>query len=121
MQNRINMISLLLALLIQIGSNWQIRYSKGTLTNIRYLYIYMIHLELAGPFCHKEPMSYDMYMEIMRESAVFLDDPYEGQTGLTTRVFDALQTDTKILTTNDSISHYPVYSPNIAILDRNHI
>ena len=86
------------------------------------IFIYLYDpLGVGGPFCHQESLSYDMYMEIMRESAVFLDDPYEGQTGPTTRVFDALQTDTKILTTNDSISHYPVYSPNIAVLDRNHI
>ena len=86
------------------------------------MFIYLYDpLGNGGPFCHKEPLTYDMYMEIMRESSVFLDDPYEGQTGPTTRVFDALQTDTKILTTNDSIRHYPVYSPNISVLDRNHI
>ena len=86
------------------------------------IFIYLYDPQgIGGSFCHKEPLSYDMYMEIMRESDVFLDDPYEGQTGPTTRVFDALQTDTKILTTNDSISHYPVYTSNIAILNRDHI
>ena len=83
------------------------------------IYIYLYDpLGCGGQFCHKEPLEYDKYMEIMKQSAVFLDDPYEGQTGPTTRVFDALQTDTKVLTTNASISHYPVYSRNIAILDR---
>ena len=86
------------------------------------LFIYLYDpLGVGGPFCHKEPLKYDEYMKIMRESSVFLDDPNEGQTGPTTRVFDALQTETKILTTNENISHYPVYSPNIAILDRDHV
>ena len=75
----------------------------------------------GGQFCHTEPLNYDEYLEIMRKSSAFIDDPNEGQTGPTTRVFDALLTDTKILTTNTSIRHYPVYSQNITIIDRNHV
>ena len=86
------------------------------------IFIYLYDpLGVGGPFCHKEPLKYDEYLEIMSESSVFLDDPYEGQTGPTTRIFDALLTDTKILTTNDRIRHYPVYSENIGIVDRNHV
>lgn len=86
------------------------------------IFIYLYDpLNVGGPFCHREPLKYDEYLKIMRESSVFLDDPYEGQTGPTTRVFDALLTDTKIMTTNENISHYPVYSPNIVILDRDNV
>lgn len=75
----------------------------------------------GGAFCHEKPMKYDEYLEIMRKSSVFIDDPTEGQMGPTTRVFDALLTDTKIMTTNTSIRHYPVFSQNIASIDRNNV
>ncbi len=95
-------------------------YSKYS--NCYKIFIYLYDpLNVGGPFCYNKPLKYDEYLKIMRESSVFLDDPYEGQTGPTTRVFDALQTETKILTTNENIRHYPVYSPNIAILDRDHV
>ena len=55
---------------------------------------------------------------MLQESHAVLDLPLYKQVGLTTRPFDALLTDTKVITTNKYITEYPVYSENISVIDR---
>ncbi len=47
-----------------------------------------------------------------------MDIPHVKQEGPTTRAFDVLQTNTKLITTNNSLEEYPVFSDNIEIIDR---
>jgi hypothetical protein len=70
-------------------------------------------------YCYNEPISYDQYISILRHSKCLIDIPHPKQQGPTTRAFDTVQTDTKLLTTNTNIINYPIYSSNIEIIDRN--
>lgn len=69
-------------------------------------------------FSHKEPMKYQEYLKILRHTKVVMDIPFIKQKGPTTRFFDALLTHTKVITTNENIHCYPVYSNNICIVQR---
>ena len=83
-------------------------------------YIYMYHPTEDGDFFwHKEPLSYFDYASILRKSKVVIDIPGFKQTGPTTRPLDAYFTKTKVLTTSENITKYPIYSDNIAFLNRN--
>ena len=83
------------------------------------LFIYLYSPQKTNEkFCHSSALSYEEYMNIMRKSKVILDVPHISQTGPTTRLFDALLTKTKVITTNSYIKDYPVYSSNISIVDR---
>lgn len=70
-------------------------------------------------FSYKESMPYNEYISILKKSRVVLDIPNSVQTGPTTRAFDALLTDTKVLTTNSSLSRYPFWSNNTMFFDEN--
>ena len=63
----------------------------------------------------------DRYISIMRESKAILDVPQICQKGPTTRAFDALLTETKVITVNKYMKYYPVYSDNMIIVDRDNI
>lgn len=83
------------------------------------LFIYLYSPQKTNEkFCHSSALSYEEYMNIMRKSKVIVDVPHISQTGPTTRLFDALLTKTKVITTNSYIKDYPVYSSNISIVDR---
>ena len=68
-------------------------------------------------FTYEKKLCFDEYMEILSESRAVVDIPLGVQDGPTTRVFDALLTKTKVLTTNSNVKKYPVYGKNISVLD----
>ena len=86
-------------------------------------YKFFLHLYLndnittALPASH-EKLPYDSYIDILRQSSCILDIPIEAQKGPSTRFNDALATHTKVITTNREITKYPVYSENIAIINK---
>lgn len=81
-------------------------------------YIYFYHPDKTIDFFgHRTPLSYEEYVNILRQSSAVLDLPFREQKGLTTRPFDALLTETKVITSNANIRRYPVYSGNIMIID----
>lgn len=83
------------------------------------LFIYLYNPQKTNEkFCHPSALLYEEYLNIMRKSKVIIDVPHISQTGPTTRIFDALLTKTKVITTNPYIKDYPVYSRNISIVDR---
>ena len=83
------------------------------------IYIFLYHptkkIEFFG---HNTPLSFKEYIEILSKSKAVMDLPFLNQMGPTTRPFDALSTNTKVITTNKEISKYPIYSENILIIDR---
>ena len=82
---------------------------------------YMIKKNVGGRFCHNSPLTNKQYISIMRESKAILDVPQICQKGPTTRAFDALLTETKVITVNKYMKYYPVYSDNMIIVDRDNI
>lgn len=49
-----------------------------------------------------------------------IDIPFEGQNGLTTRTFEVLKQEKKLITTNKTIKQYEFYTPNnIFVVDEN--
>ena len=83
------------------------------------MFIYFYHPDFKPDFFgHTESLKYEEYLKILQESHAVLDLPLYKQVGLTTRPFDALLTDTKVITTNKYITEYPVYSENISVIDR---
>lgn len=86
------------------------------------LFIYLYDKEnIGGRFCHNSPLTNKQYISIMRESKAILDVPQICQKGPTTRAFDALLTETKVITVNKYMKYYPVYSDNMIIVDRDNI
>lgn len=82
-----------------------------------FIYLYQNPLQ-DDAFCYDKPLTYEQYINILRESKCVLDIPHVKQEGPTTRAFDVLQTNTKLITTNNSLEEYPVFSDNIEIIDR---
>ena len=99
---------------IEIAETLVQKYSK------RYrLFIYLYSQEKTGrSYFHNKPITYEEYLDILSKSNAVLDISAENQDGPTTRVFDALMTNTKVITTNKSIERYPVFSRNVFITDR---
>lgn len=86
------------------------------------LFIYLYDPEHSGgQFCQEKPIDYEEYINIMRQSKALLDVQHIKQEGPTTRAFDALLTKTKVITTNQHIKDYPVYSDNILVVNRDNI
>ena len=86
------------------------------------LFIYLYDKEnIGGRFCHNSPLTNKQYISIMREAKAILDVPQICQKGPTTRAFDALLTETKVITVNKYMQYYPVYSDNMIIVDRDNI
>ncbi len=71
-------------------------------------------------FCYEQPLQYSEYQKILAQSIAILDCGRYKQKGPTTRFFDALATKTKIITTNKNIIRYPIFGPNILIMDSNY-
>ena len=83
-------------------------------------YVYMFHpSDTRDTFVHTVPLPYEKYIEILSKSRCVMDIPFILQKGPTTRFFDALQSETKVITVNSDIVNYPVYSENILVVDRN--
>lgn len=84
-----------------------------------HIFIYLYEPGKADKdFCHTTPLTHEEYMSILGKSKAIFDIPLFGQSGPTTRFFDALLTKTKVITTNSDIVKYPVYSENIYITSR---
>lgn len=82
-------------------------------------YIYFYHpKQKVDFFGHNVPLSFREYLVILSKSKAVMDLPFENQIGPTTRPFDALLTNTKVITTNKLINKYPIYSENIMIIDK---
>lgn len=91
-------------------------------SSIYRLFIYLYDKKnVGGRFCHNSPLTNKQYISIMRESKAILDVPQICQKGPTTRSFDALLTETKVITVNKYMKYYPVYSDNMIIVDRDNI
>ena len=91
-------------------------------SSIYRLFIYLYDKKnIGGRFCHNSPLTNKQYISIMRESKAILDVPQICQKGPTTRSFDALLTETKVITVNKYMKYYPVYSDNMIIVDRDNI
>ena len=70
-------------------------------------------------FSHSSPLPYESYKSILAESRSILDCGRNKQVGPTTRVYDAITTKTKVITTNKHIIEFPVYGSNILVLNKN--
>lgn len=81
-----------------------------------YIYFYSKNMKFDF-FCYDKPLNYGEYQKIMAQSISILDCGRYNQKGPTTRVFDAIVTKTKVITNNKNISQYPVFGPNILIID----
>lgn len=68
-------------------------------------------------FCYEQPLKYSEYQIILAQSIAILDNGRYKQKGPTTRVFDTIETKTKVITTNKNIVKYPVFGTNILIID----
>ena len=91
-------------------------------SSIYRLFIYLYDKKnVGGRFCHNSPLTNKQYISIMRESKAILDVPQICQKGPTTRAFDALLTETKVITVHHHMKYYPVYSDKMIIVDRDNI
>lgn len=67
-------------------------------------------------------LSHKEIIKLYKESKIVLDINHPNQNGLTMRVFEALGSSKKLITTNMDIKRYPFYNENnIYIIDRNNI
>lgn len=82
-----------------------------------YIYFYSPNLQFDF-FSYNNTLDYQDYLKILGESKVIFEMGRYNQEGPTTRFFDALETKTKIVTTNKKINRYPIYGKNIYILDK---
>ena len=100
--------------------------------NIKYFfYIYMRRLqkikylmnsykEYSGlkEFIHTSKLGYSNVMNIFDRSRVVIDINNSKQTGLTSRTFESLSKNKKLVTTNKFIKEYGFYSKDILVVDR---
>lgn len=63
-----------------------------------------------GKDIHFKGLPYSEYIHVLSQSKAILDIPTDGQTNITTRPIEALATRTKVITTNEHISHYDFYN-----------
>lgn len=82
-------------------------------------YIYFYSPELKYDFyTYKEPLTYQNYLNILNKSKIVFEMVRHNQSGPTTRFYDALETNTKVITTNKNIKKYPVYGKNIYVINK---
>ncbi len=71
--------------------------------------------------CSTDPISFEDYLKRMNSAPIVLDFVLNEHSGLSFRVFESLQHEKKLITTNKNIIHYEFYHPdNIFVLDNNH-
>lgn len=76
-------------------------------------------IEIAKDILLEEKIEYKENINKMKNSKVTLDISYKNQRGLTLRCFEALATETKIITDNPDIKSYDFYNPkNIFYLEK---
>lgn len=64
------------------------------------------------------PIKYNKMMEMLGSARAMIDVSEKYQNGLTTRPFEALHVDTKIITTNKEITNYDFYhNNNVLVID----
>lgn len=69
-----------------------------------------------------KPIPKQMDFEYMSRAKSIIDIKYPTQTGLSTRIFEAMALKNKIITTNRSAKYYDFYNPdNIQIIDENQL
>jgi hypothetical protein len=68
----------------------------------------VLYLKYLGTM-HFTALENSRYIDILRRSCYTLDYAHPKQTGLTMRCFDALSTNTKIITNNEYITHSPYF------------
>ncbi|TDW47125.1 hypothetical protein EV144_105141 [Flavobacterium sp. 270] len=67
-------------------------------------------------------LKHEQIIELYKQSKVVLDINHPNQRGLTMRVFEALGSGKKLITTNIDIKRYPFYNENnIYVIDRHNI
>lgn len=67
-------------------------------------------------------LKHEEIINLYKDSKVILDINHPNQRGLTMRVFEALGSSRKLITTNTDIKQYPFYNTNnIYVIDRNDI
>lgn len=67
-------------------------------------------------------LKHEQIIDLYKQSKVILDINHPNQRGLTMRVFEALGSGKKLITTNVDIKKYPFYNENnIYVIDRNDI
>lgn len=69
-------------------------------------------LEYEKELVIREGISYDENIKILKNSRVVLDLKYKKQRGLTLRCYEAIATETKIITDNEDIVNYDFYNKN---------
>lgn len=84
-----------------------------------FIYFYCIQGEYNF-FSNAKPLAFEEYITKVKESRAVLEIVRHNQIGPTTRIFDSLAAKTKVITTNNHIKNYPVYSDNILVLDKNY-
>lgn len=76
-------------------------------------------IEIDDNILLEEKINYEENINRMKNSKVTLDISYKNQKGLTLRCFEALATETKIITDNPDIKNYDFYNPkNIFCLEK---
>lgn len=64
-------------------------------------------------------ISYEENLEILKQSNVVLDIKYKDQNGLSLRIYEALATDTKVITDSKDVKNYDFYNENnIKIIEK---
>ena len=87
-----------------------------------YIYLYQKPLvNIDNEWFHDKPLDYGQYIDVLRHSRCLLDIQNPIQEGPTTRAFDVMQTETKLITTNSNIINYPIYGENILIVNDDYI
>ena len=70
---------------------------------------------------YKNPLSLNESISFYNDCQAVIDVPLDGQNGLTTRTFEVLKQEKKLITTNQIIKEYEFYTPNnIFIVDDEH-
>lgn len=71
-------------------------------------------------YIHANGMPFEKCADILKQLKVALDVQFGTQNGLTLRTFEALVSNTKLITTNENVKKYDFYNENnICIIDRN--
>lgn len=87
------------------------------------IFVYLVGINKSENerFIYSDPLGYDEYLKILKQSKCTIDLPFTGQEGPTTRFEDALLAETKVITTNKNIEKYPFFNQNICITDSDDI
>ena len=81
--------------------------------------LYISKIGCLKQYVTSKGIDYATMMDVLKKSKCQIDIQHPCQKGLTTRAFEALATNTKLITTNANIKEYDFYNPqNIAIISR---